>query len=91
MCCVRRVTAANRDQPLSDMNRYQETDTAQAVNYQQSPTDYDDYIEPHFYQDIANTAFDTNRASGASGPYEELEIERQQPPVYHQLANRTIS
>ena len=96
LSCVRRVTAAksdrppnlNRDQPLSDINRYQEPDTAQAANYQRSPTHYDEYTEPRLYQDIANTAFDTNRASD---PYEELDIERQQPPVYHQLANRRIS
>ena len=76
------------DQRLSDINRYQETETAQTVNYQRSPTYSDEYTEPHLYQDIANTAIDTNTANN---PYEELDIERQQPPVYRQLANRRIS
>ena len=96
MCCVRRVTAAkidrpqnlNTDQPLSDINRYQETETAQSANYQRSPTYSNEYTELHLYQDIANTAIDTNTANN---PYEELDIERQQPPVYRQLANRRIS
>ena len=84
MCYVYYVTVAeapdrqqslSRAQPLSDINRQQETtapdqdlnEYIQPVNYQQLPTP----AEPHNYYNVTNAAQDTSTANSL---YEELDI-----------------